>query len=104
MLDGAVHGFERFLRPPLAASDLGDVALDGFDRFARRGGGSDAVAAADLFDMHQQIGHPALDRFEIAETGVGRVEPLDQLGDSVFQRPERGVIGMREVHPFELFD
>ena len=54
--------------------------------------------------MHQQIGEPALDRFEIAEPRVGGVEPLDQLGDAVFECAERGVIGMGELHPFELLD
>ena len=54
--------------------------------------------------MHQQIGEAALDRFEIAEPRVGGVEPFDQLGDAVFECAERGVIGVRELDPFEFFD
>ena len=87
-----------------AAFDLGDVALDSVDRLTRHGRSRYAVAATDLVDMHQQIGDPALDRCKIAEPCVGGVKPLDQLGDTVFQRAKRGVIGMGELHPFELFD
>ena len=57
-----------------------------------------------LVDMHEQIGKPALDGFEIAEPRVGGVEPFDQLGDAVFEVAERRVIGVRELYPFELFD
>ncbi len=54
--------------------------------------------------MHQQIREPALDGFEIAELGVGGVEPLHQLGDAILEIAQRRVIRMRELNPFELFD
>ena len=106
VLDGAVDGFKRILGAPFAALDFGDVALDGGDGDgpAHRTGCRRSVAAADLVDMHEQIGEPALDRFEIAEPCIGRVEPLDQLGDAVFESAERCVIGVGELNPFELFD
>ena len=63
-----------------------------------------AVAAADLVDMHQEIGEPALDGFEIAEPRIGSVEPLDQLGDAVLKVAQSRVIGVGELHPFELLD
>ena len=87
VLDGAMDGFKRILGPPFAAFDFGDVALDGVDGngLAHRAGCSLAADAADLIDMHEQIGEPALDGFEIAETSVGSVEPLHQLRDTVFE-------------------
>ena len=54
--------------------------------------------------MHQQVGDAALDRFEMTEPRVGGIEALHQRRDPVFQMRQRGVIGMRQLHPFELFD
>ena len=106
VLDGAMDGFERILGAPFAAFDFGDVALDGGDGdgFGHRTGCRRSVAAADLIDMHEQIGEPALDGFEIAEPCIGRVEPLDQLGDAVLESAQRCVIGVGELNPFELLD
>ena len=72
MLDGAVHGFQRILGAPLAAFDFGDITHDGLDGdgLGRRDGRHRAAAAADLVDMDEQVGEPALDCFEIAEPRV----------------------------------
>ena len=75
MLHRALDRFERIERALLALLDLGDFALDGVDRQRLFGGRhalgqSVAVHAANLIDMHQEIGNAALDRFEMAEPGV----------------------------------
>ena len=109
MLHRALDRFERIERAALALLDLGDFALDGVDRQRLFGGRHAcgqglAVRAAKLFDMHQEIGDAALDRFEMAEPRVGGIEALHQRRDAVFQMRQSGVIGVGQLHPFEFFD
>jgi hypothetical protein len=101
-----MNRFERILRAAVAALDLGDFALDSVDsdRLRRRSQCRRAAAAAGFVDMHEKIGEAALDGFEIAEACVRGVKPLDQLRDAIFEMAERGMIGVGELHPFELLD
>ena len=54
--------------------------------------------------MHEKVGKPALDRFEVAKPRVGRVEPLHQSGDAIFKMRKRRVVGVGKLDPVELFD
>ena len=85
-------------------SDIGNVLKNVASRHDARCGGRVAAAAAQLLDVNQQIGEPALDPFKQPEPRIRNIEPLDQTGDAVLEMRERGVIGMGELHPFELLD
>ncbi len=109
MLHRTLDRFERIERALLALLDLGDVALDGVNRQRLFGGRHApgqgfAARAANLLDMHQQVGDAALDRFEMAKPRVGGIEALHQRRDPVFQMRQCGVIGVRQLNPFEFFD
>ena len=75
----------------LSASDLGQL-----------GGAADPPWDALVLEMDEQFGQPALDRFEVAEAGVGGVELFDQPGDPVLEMADRRLVGARELQPFEL--
>ena len=67
----------------------------------RRGAQRPRSAVLHLLEMHQQVGQPAFDRAELAEPGVGGVELLGQLGDAVFQRAERELVALAQLHAVE---
>ena len=50
------------------------------------------LAGAHFLDVHQQIGEAALDRFEMAEAGIRRIEPLHQFDDVVFEMADRDIV------------
>ena len=67
----------------------------------RRGAQRPRSAVPHLLEMHQQVGQPAFDRAELIEPGVGGVELLGQLGDAVFQRAERELVALAQLHAVE---
>jgi hypothetical protein len=68
VLDGALDGFQRIPRAPIAVLDCGDVALDRVRRRRHqpRAGRFGSFKAAHLLDVHKQVGKPALDGFEMS--------------------------------------
>ena len=60
-----------------------------------------AAVGAHLFEIHQQVGEPALDGIEMAEPRVGGIELFRQLGDAIFERAERELIALAELHAVE---
>ncbi len=57
-----------------------------------------------VLEMDQELGQPALDRFEMVETGVGGVELLDQLGDPILEMAERRLVAAVELNALDLVD
>ena len=57
-----------------------------------------------MLDMDQELSKAPFDRFQLGDPRVRSVELLDQLGDTVLELAERGVIGARELHPLDLVD
>ena len=107
LLDRIVDRLDRIPRAALAGLDLVDLALERIHhrRNARRTAvACAATAAAGLLDMNQQVGEPTLDGIEMREAGIGGIEPLHQRGDAILEMAERGVVGVGELNPFELFD
>src|SRR4249920_3852537 len=57
-----------------------------------------------MLDMDQELSQAPFDRFQLADPRVRSIELLDQLGDTVLELAEGGVIAARELHPLDLVD
>ena len=97
LLDRALNRFERVL-------GAGDVT---FNRALHGGHWIDCATtsqSADIFDMDKEVGNAALNRFEMNETGIGRIEALHQRRDAIFEMRKRCMIGVGQLDPFQFFD
>ena len=97
LLDCALNRFERVL-------GAGDVA---FDRALRGGHWIDCPTTsrpADIFDMDKEVSNAALDRFEMNETRIGRIEALHERRNAIFEMRKRCMIGVGQLDPFQFFD
>src|SRR5204862_4931239 len=73
--------------------------------FGRQGAaGARKVRHTLVLKMYQQLGEPALDRLEVVEPGVGGVELLDQLGDTILEMADSRLVAAGELNPLDLVD
>jgi hypothetical protein len=55
-----------------------------------------------MLDVDQELSQAPFDRFQLGDPRVRSIELLDQLGDTVLELAEGGVIAARELHPLDL--
>ena len=72
-------------------------------RLSRRRAQAASAAVPHFLEINQEIGQSAFDRFEMAEPRIRSVELLRQLGDAIFQRAERKLIALRQLHAVKPF-
>src|ERR1700675_4796219 len=88
-IERSMHRFKRIM-------GTRDVVLDPLN--ARRAfcpKGRALLVCTQVFDMDQQIGKPAFDRLQMAETGVRSIQPFDQFDDAIFEMAKREIVTAR---------
>ena len=91
MAERAVHSFKRTLRAR-------QIALQAIHlrRYRCR------TCAALVFNVHQEVGEAAFDRFKLADACAGGVKLLHQVGEAVLEITEGHVIGARILQALDL--
>ena len=98
VFNGTLDRLDRILGAPFAVFDFRELVIDGAARHnSTRRGIHAHPAGAQLLDVNQEISQSAFHAFEQSQTRVGRIEPLHQQGDAIFEMRQRGVIGLREL-------
>ena len=96
MAERAVHRFQRILGAGDIVLEIGDL------RRAFRAQPAGVPVRPHVFDVDQQIGHAALDPFEMAEPGIGSVQFLHQLDDAILEMAEGVAVAGRALKLLDL--